>query len=106
MGHHEVGTVQPVAEVVARLPRAVPPMCWSMWDAAAAGGGSSMNFGDRRRSDVDQRHKFGGPPGIGALLVAPGTGLVPLLEAVTRTARRAGVENGAAIAGFAAASRA
>ncbi|RMD47848.1 MAG: aminotransferase class V-fold PLP-dependent enzyme [Alphaproteobacteria bacterium] len=49
-------------------------------------------------------HKFGGPKGVGALLVAPGTDLEPLLRGGGQElGRRSGTENVIGIAGFAAA---
>jgi cysteine desulfurase len=52
-------------------------------------------------------HKLGGPQGAGALVIRDGLGLEPLLHGGGQESkRRAGTENVAAIAGFAAALRA
>ncbi|WP_336662525.1 cysteine desulfurase family protein [Leucobacter sp. USHLN154] len=52
-------------------------------------------------------HKFGGPQGTGALLVRSGLAVEPLLHGGGQEqGRRAGTENGPALAGFAAAVRA
>ena len=102
--NHEVGTVQPVAEVVAACRERSPDVLIHV-DAAAAAGRVPMSF-EAAGADLMSisAHKFGGPPGIGALLVRRGLRLVPLLEGGEQErARRAGLENGAAIAGFAAA---
>lgn len=49
-------------------------------------------------------HKLGGPPGVGALLLAPGTNVAPRLAGGAQEGRRrAGTENLPGIAGFAAA---
>ena len=102
--NHEVGTVQPVAEVVAACREQSPDVLIHV-DAAAAAGRVPISF-EAVGADLMSisAHKFGGPPGIGALLVRRGLRLVPLLEGGEQErARRAGLENGAAIAGFAAA---
>jgi cysteine desulfurase len=102
LANHEVGTIQPAAEVaaVARERGAIVHV-----DACAAAGHLPIDF---RALDADlcslTAHKFGGPKGAGALLVRRGLRLDPLLVGgAQERARRAGIEDVPAWVGFGAA---
>jgi cysteine desulfurase len=102
MANHEVGTLQPVAEVVAGArERGV----LTHVDACAAAGHVPIDFA-ALGADLASvtAHKLGGPRGIGALLVRRGLRLPPfVLGGAQERNRRAGIENVAAAVGFAAA---
>jgi cysteine desulfurase len=101
--NHEVGTVQPVAEVIERCRRSGPVLVHV--DAVAAAGHVPTDLGALDADLVSvSAHKLGGPPGIGALVVRRGLRVEPLLVGGEQErARRAGFENVAAAVGFAGA---
>src|SRR5581483_1054530 len=102
LANHEVGTVQPAAEVVAAArERGV----LTHVDACAAAGHLPVDFA-ALGADLCSvtAHKLGGPKGIGALIVRRGLRIPPFhLGGAQERNRRAGIENVAAAVGFAAA---
>lgn len=101
--NHEVGTLQPVTEVVAACrERGVLVHV----DAAAAAGHVPIGF-DQLGADLlsVSAHKFGGPKGAGALLMRRGLRLPALLVGGEQErARRGGLEDLPAWVGFGAAA--
>jgi len=107
--NHEVGTIQPVARAV-ELAREACASTGSRAvvasDAAIAVGHVPVSF---RTSGLDAMavsgHKFGGPPGSGALIIRRGVRLEPLLVGGDQErARRGGMESVIDIVGFGAAA--
>ena len=74
LANSETGVIQPVADLVRQL-RAMGPV-WVHCDGVQAAGRIALNI---KELDVDSfalaAHKFGGVPGIGALLLKPGASI-------------------------------
>lgn len=104
LANNETGVVAPISEVV-RIAHEHGARLHT--DAAQAAGRVRVDF---RTLGVDlltvSAHKFGGPVGIGALVVRDGTRLARQIGGGGQElGRRAGTENVAAIAGFGAAAQ-
>lgn len=105
LANSETGVVQPLAEVAERARRkGISVHC----DAVQAAGKFAVDFaGLGLRSLSLSAHKFGGPKGVGALIVAEGASVQPILQGGGQERRlRSGTENVIGIAGFGAAAEA
>jgi cysteine desulfurase len=103
--NHEVGTLQPVHEVVALCREAGVTV---HVDAAAACGHVPTDLGALNADLVSvSAHKLGGPPGAGALVVRRGSRFEPLLVGgAQERGRRGGLEPIPALLAFGAAAAA
>lgn len=103
LANHEVGTIQPVAEIasICELYGAMLHV-----DAAAAAGHIPIKFDELGADFLSvSAAKLGGPRGAGALLVRRGLRVPPfILGGMQERARRGGLENVPAAVGFGAAS--
>ena len=101
--NHEVGTLQPVREVVELCREAGVAV---HVDAAAACGHVAMDLESLGADLVSiSAHKFGGLPGAGALVVRRGTRIEPLIVGGEQErARRGGLEAVPALIAFGAAA--
>jgi cysteine desulfurase len=105
LANHEIGTLQPVAEVGATLrARGIPLHT----DAVQAAGKIVVGLNDLGAATLSlAAHKLGGAQGAGALVIRDGVRLVPLLRGGAQEGGlRPGTENVPAIAAFGAAAAA
>ena len=102
LGNHETGVLQPVTELAAACNRAGVPL---HTDAAQVVGKLPVNFRALGVAAMTvAAHKFGGPLGIGALLVRDGVPLAPLMfGGHQQSGLRPGTESVALAVGMAAA---
>jgi cysteine desulfurase len=101
LANHEVGTLQPVREVV-RMCQAAGVIVHV--DAAAACGHVVIDFAELGADLMSiSAHKVGGVPGAGALLIRRGTRIAPLIVGGEQErARRGGLEAIPALVAFGA----
>jgi cysteine desulfurase len=102
LANNEVGTIQPLAAVVDLVRRVAPDaavhtdavQAFPWLDVAALAAGADLVS--------VSAHKFGGPKGVGALVVREGTKLAPILHGGGQEQeRRSGTHNVAGIVGMA-----
>ncbi|MGI8775875.1 MAG: cysteine desulfurase family protein [Acidimicrobiales bacterium] len=107
LANNEVGTVQPLAEVVDLVRRRAPTavvhtdavQAFPWLDVTTLAASADMV--------AVSAHKFGGPKGVGALVVRDGVKVAPILHGGGQERdRRSGTHNVAAIVGMAAAMQA
>ncbi len=105
LANNETGVIQPLADIVAVARK---HGAWVHCDAVQAAG--KINIGlEALGADMLSlsAHKFGGPMGVGALVIKGNLPLAPVLKGGGQERnRRAGTENVPGIAGFAAAAKA
>jgi len=101
--NNETGVIQPLAEI-ARLAHRFGALVHC--DAVQAAGRVPLVRAELGADLISlSAHKLGGPQGVGALIVAEGLELAPLLRGGGQERRRrAGTENVAGLAGFGAAA--
>lgn len=103
--NNETGVLQPVKALVDIVRKECGEDALIHVDAAQVPGRLPISFAEL---GIDymilSAHKFGGPQGVGALVVRDGAPLAPMSSGAQELGRRGGTENLAAIAGFGAAA--
>lgn len=99
LANNETGAVQPLARIAALVREAGGLL---LADAAQALGRIAVDIADLDASYlVISSHKIGGPPGAGALILAPGAPFRPARAGGGQErGRRPGTENAPAVSGF------
>jgi cysteine desulfurase len=107
LANNETGVLQPIAEIVRRCSQQAPVVPVHT-DAVQAVTKMPVHFRDLGVAAMSiAPHKFGGPRGVGALLVAHGVEIAPLLHGATQQlGLRPGTESITLVHGFLAALRA
>lgn len=96
--NNEVGTIQPVTELVALAAAAGVPV---HLDAIAAFGQVPIDFHGVAAAALSvSAHKVGGPVGVGALLLARDAAVEPLLHGGSQQRGRSGTQDAAGAAAF------
>ena len=96
--NNEVGTLQPVAEIVAAATRYGVPV---HLDAIAAYGSVPIDFHASGAAALSvSAHKIGGPVGVGALLLARSATIEPLLHGGNQQRGRSGTQDAAGASAF------
>jgi len=96
--NNEVGTIQPVAEIVAAATRYGVPV---HLDAIAAYGSLPVDFSACGAAALSvSAHKIGGPVGVGALLLARSAKVEPLLHGGNQQRGRSGTQDAAGASAF------
>jgi len=96
--NNEVGTIQPVAEIVAAAARYGVPV---HLDAIAAYGSVPIDFHAVGAAALSvSAHKIGGPVGVGALLLARSASVEPLLHGGNQQRARSGTQDAAGASAF------
>ena len=103
--NNETGVIQPISDI-AKIAKSKG--CFVHTDAIQAAGKCTINFNALNIDCMSiSAHKFGGPTGVGALIVKEDSNLKPLLAGGGQEGRqRAGTENITGIVGFGAAAEA
>ena len=96
--NNEVGTLQPVDEIVAAATRFGVPV---HLDAIAAYGSVPIDFHASGAAALSvSAHKIGGPVGVGALLVRRGVQVEPLFHGGNQQQQRSGTQDAAGASAF------
>jgi cysteine desulfurase len=96
--NNEVGTLQPVAEIVTAAARHGVPV---HLDAIAAYGSVPIDFHASGAAALSvSAHKIGGPVGVGALLLARSAKIEPLLHGGNQQRARSGTQDAAGASAF------
>ena len=100
--NNEVGTIQPVAEIVALASaHGVPVHC----DAVSAYGYLPIDFHASGLAAMSiSAHKIGGPVGAGALVISRGATVTPLIHGGNQQRARSGTQDAAGAVAFGAAA--